>query len=106
LNYGARDEIVDAARQLCAEAAAGRLAPEALVPARLAAALYTAALPPVDLLIRTAGERRLSNFLLWQACGAVYYSTPACWPEFRRGHFQAALCDYAARLTAERTAPS
>jgi undecaprenyl diphosphate synthase len=96
LNYGAQDEILEAARRLCAEAAQGKLDPARLDCERFAAALYTAHLPPVDLLIRTAGEQRLSNFLLWQACGAFFHVTEACWPEFRRPHFRAALLDYAA----------
>jgi undecaprenyl diphosphate synthase len=96
LNYGAHDELVDAARRLCALAAKGELRPDAITKELLADALYTAELPPVDLLIRTAGERRLSNFLLWQACGACFYPAAVCWPEFRRRHFRDALIAYAA----------
>ena len=53
-------------------------------------ALFTSGMPPVDLLIRTAGERRLSNFLLWQACGAEFHVTPVCWPEFDAEELKAA----------------
>jgi len=84
LNYGARDEITRAVRALADEAVAGRLRPEAIGEADIAARLDTAGLPDPDLMIRTAGEMRLSNFLLWQASYAEYYSTPACWPEFDR----------------------
>jgi undecaprenyl diphosphate synthase len=97
LNYGGRDEIVEAVRSLCAQAARGELDPRTLDATQLGSALYTADLPPVDLLIRTAGERRLSNFLLWQAGGAVFHVAPQCWPEFRRAQLDLALQEYAAR---------
>jgi undecaprenyl diphosphate synthase len=104
LNSGGRDEIVEAARRLCEQAARGELDPQAIDAERLAAGLYSADLPPVDLLIRTAGERRLSNFLLWQACGAAFHVAPACWPEFRRKQLSAALEEHATR-PGETTAP-
>ena len=83
LNYGGRDEIVRAARLLAEKVARGELSPAHVDEAAMAAELYTADLPPVDLIIRTSGEHRLSNFLLWQAAYAEYYFTPVFWPDFR-----------------------
>jgi undecaprenyl diphosphate synthase len=102
LNYGGRTEIADAARRLAAEAAAGRIDLDALGPDELEAALsrfcYQPDMPPLDLLVRTAGERRLSNFLLWQAAYAELRTTDVCWPEFREEDLEAALADYATRV--------
>ncbi len=97
LNYGARQEMVAAARQLAAEVAAGRLRPEQIDEACFAAALQTHALPDPDLIIRTSGELRLSNFLLWQASYAEFWFTDTLWPDFGKEEFQAALDDYARR---------
>lgn len=82
LNYGSQNEIVRAARALAAQAAAGELDPAAIGPEDIAAHLDTADLPPLDLLIRTSGEQRLSNFLLWQAAYAELYFTERFWPDF------------------------
>jgi len=82
INYGGRDEIVRAMRRLAAEAAAGRLAPGDIDEARVSDCLDTAGLPEVDLLIRTAGEMRTSNFLPWQSAYAEFWSTEKCWPDF------------------------
>nr|WP_235945319.1 polyprenyl diphosphate synthase [Thermaurantiacus tibetensis] len=82
LNYGAQDELVRAVRRLAAEAAAGRLDPEKLEAADIEAMLDTAAFAPVDLIIRSSGEVRLSNFLLWQAAYAELWFTPVLWPDF------------------------
>ncbi len=97
LNYGARAELVGAARALAREAAEGRLAPEAINEDVLDARLETADLPPLDLLVRTSGEVRLSNFLLWQAAYAELYFTPTLWPDFDEEALQAALAHYAGR---------
>ena len=97
LNYGARDEILNAVRSVAARVAAHEIRPEEITAELLEQSLFTAGLPPLDLLIRTAGERRLSNFLLWQACGAEFYVAPACWPDFRRGDLDAAILEYARR---------
>jgi undecaprenyl diphosphate synthase len=97
LNYGAHNEILGAARRLAVRAAAGELDPEAITAEVFEDALDTAGMPPLDLLIRTAGERRLSNFLLWQARGAVFHVTPVCWPEFRRPHLERAIRESALR---------
>lgn len=97
VNYGSRAEIVAAARRLAREAAAGRLDPESIDEAAFAARLDTAGMPDPDLLIRTAGEMRVSNFLLWQISYAELWVTPVPWPEFAEEHLDEALADYARR---------
>ncbi len=97
LDYGSRDEIVEAARSLARDCAAGRLDPESIDEAAFAGRLWTAGLPDPDLLIRTAGERRLSNYLLWQISYAELHVCDACWPEFGRAELDVALADFAGR---------
>jgi len=97
LSYGGRAEITEAARQLAAECRDGRLQPEEISEELLAARLYTAGLPDPDLLIRTGGESRLSNFLLWQLSYAEIYITETLWPDFRKEQLQAALADFQGR---------
>jgi undecaprenyl diphosphate synthase len=97
LSYGGRDELVRAARRLAEQVAAGRLDPSQIEPVTLAAALDTAGLPEPDLLIRTSGELRISNFLLWQIAYAEIYVTPVLWPDFRRRHLLEALADFQKR---------
>jgi undecaprenyl diphosphate synthase len=97
LSYGGRESIVRAARKLARAAADGRLRPEAIGEAHLARALDTRALPPPDLVIRTSGEQRLSNFLLWECAYAELYFTDVLWPDFGREHLEAALAAYAER---------
>lgn len=97
LNYGAQDEIVRAARGLAAEAAAGRLDPASIDAEMIAARLDTAELPPPDLVIRTSGEQRLSNFLLWQAAYAELVFTEQLWPDFDGGSLLAAVSAFGAR---------
>ena len=97
INYGSRGEIVAAARAIARDAAAGRLDPDAIDEAAFAARLDTAGMPDPDLLIRTAGEMRVSNFLLWQISYAELWVTPIAWPEFAEEHLDAALADYARR---------
>ncbi len=97
LSYGGRDEIITAARALAAECLAGGLAPADITAQLLEKHLYTAGLPDPDLLIRTGGETRLSNFLLWQASYAELYFSETLWPDFRRADFLAALADYRQR---------
>jgi undecaprenyl diphosphate synthase len=82
LNYGAQDEMVQAVQRLAARVAAGEIAAEAIVAADIDGALYTAGLPPLDLMVRTSGEQRLSNFMLWQAAYAELYFTDTLWPDF------------------------
>ncbi len=97
VDYGGREEIVAAAQRIAAQACAGSLAIDAIDEAVVGACLHTAALPDPDLLIRTSGERRLSNFLLWQLAYAEMHFTEARWPEFKRHHFARALTDFAQR---------
>jgi undecaprenyl diphosphate synthase len=96
-NYGGRQEIAAAARALAAEVAAGRLDPAAITPERLAASLSTAGLPDPDLIIRTSGEQRLSNFLLWQAAYAEFVFLPMFWPDFDRAALESAIRAYHGR---------
>ena len=96
-NYGARDEIARAAQALAADVAAGRLAPEDITAQRLASRLDTAGIPDPDLVIRTSGEERLSNFLLWQAAYAELVFVPEFWPDFDREVFLRALDAYSRR---------
>ncbi len=97
VNYGSRAEIVDAVQAIAREVAAGRLAPDRISEDEIAEHLYTAGMPDPDLLIRTAGEMRVSNFLLWQISYAELWVTGTCWPEFRRPDLIEALRDYASR---------
>jgi undecaprenyl diphosphate synthase len=97
INYGGRTEIADAARSLAEKVARGELDPASIDEETFAQALYTAGMPDPDLLIRTAGEMRISNYLLWQISYAELWVTDACWPDFTREHLHAALRDFAAR---------
>ncbi len=97
VNYGARAEIVEAARRLAEEARAGRVDPAAIDEEAFAAHLDTAGMPDPDLLIRTAGEMRVSNFLLWQISYAELWVTDAAWPDFDESLLAAAIASYAAR---------
>lgn len=98
LNYGGRAEIVHAARSLAAAARRGELCPEAIGEEELSRELQTYPLPDPDLVIRTAGEKRLSNFLVWQAAYAELYFTEVLWPEFDRQILVDALRDYQRRV--------
>lgn len=84
LSYGGRDEIVAAARKIAAEVVAGRLQAEEITEAVFSSYLYTQGMPEPDLLIRTSGEMRISNFLLWQIAYTEIYVTSTLWPDFRR----------------------
>lgn len=97
IDYGGRDELTTAVRQLCRAVADGQLRPEQIDEARIASCLYTAELPDPDLLIRTGGEMRVSNFLLWQISYAELWVTSKAWPEFSRADFLTAIGDYSAR---------
>ena len=97
LNYGARSEIAAAARKLATKAAGNELEPGEIDEAAVGAELMTNDLPELDLLIRTSGEKRLSNFLLWQAAYAELIFTDALWPDFDEGAFRSALDEYAGR---------
>ena len=97
LNYGGRAELTDAVRAIAAAVADGRLRPEEVDERTVSSALSTAGLPDPDLLIRTAGEMRLSNFLLWQVSYAEIYVTDVLWPDFDEAEFHKALKAYAGR---------
>ena len=97
INYGGRAELTRAARTLAERVKAGELQPEAITEETLAGALYTAGLPDVDLLIRTSGEQRLSNFLLWQCAYAEFLFPERLWPDFSVADYDAALMAYARR---------
>ncbi len=109
LNYGGRADIVDAARRIMAE---GRIAPDRLDEKAFGDHLSTAGIPDPDLLIRTSGEKRISNFLLWQIAYTELHVSPVLWPDFRRGHLLEALLDYQGRerrfgdVSAPRTPPA
>jgi undecaprenyl diphosphate synthase len=97
VNYGSRSEIVDAARAIALEVAAGKIAPDAIDEDTIAGHLYTAGMSDPDLVIRTAGEMRVSNYLLWQISYAEFWVTEKCWPEFGATDLHAAFLDFAAR---------
>ncbi len=92
-NYAGRTELVDAFRRL----AESGIAPESIDENTISAALYTAGLPDPDLVVRTGGEQRLSNFLIWQSAYAEFYSTEVLWPDFGADAFDAALLEFARR---------
>ncbi|MHB1459715.1 MAG: isoprenyl transferase [Armatimonadota bacterium] len=98
INYGGRAEIVDAMRMIAVKVAAGELSPEQIDEQTVEAQLYTAGLPDPDLLIRTAGEKRLSNFLIWQTAYSELHITPTLWPDFTLAHLVAAIDDYQKRV--------
>ena len=110
LSYAGRNEIARAARQLAAEAASGAVSPEAITEEDLAARLDTAGMPDPDLVVRTSGEVRVSNFLLWQAAYAEFVFTDVLWPDFGKAEFLQVLDEYARRdrrfgLTGEQDEP-
>ena len=96
-NYGSREELAEAARVLAREAAAGRLDPERITPEMLGQSMQSAGIPDADLVIRSGGERRLSNFLLWQAAYAEFVFTDKLWPDFGAADLEAALAEFARR---------
>lgn len=97
LSYGGRQEIVRAARLLAEQVAAGRLRPEEIDEAALGRQLFTADIPDPDLLIRTSGEKRISNFLLWQCAYAEMVFSDTLWPDFCRGDLEDAIRDFRKR---------
>ncbi len=97
VNYGGHAEITEAVKQLGKEITNGILRPEQITEAMLEDKLYTHGLPPPDLLIRTGGEKRLSNFLLWQMAYTELYFTDTLWPDFNEEHLELALEDFAKR---------
>ena len=97
LSYGGRDEIASAARQIADAVRAGHLAPEAIDEACFARHLFTSALPDPDLLIRTSGEQRISNFLLWQTAYSEFVFTETLWPDFSKQDLEQAVEDFNGR---------
>jgi undecaprenyl diphosphate synthase len=97
LNYGSRQEIVDAARQISVSVAGGKIRPEEINEELFGSFLYTAGIPDPDLLVRTSGEMRLSNFLLWQLSYAELYFPKKYWPDFGKADFEKAIQAYQAR---------
>lgn len=97
LNYGSRNEIVEAVRKISTQVKGGQLAVEGITEETVSAALYTRDLPDPDLLIRTSGEQRISNFLLWQSSYTEFYFTKKYWPDFDEGEFVKAVEDYQRR---------
>jgi undecaprenyl diphosphate synthase len=96
-NYGARDEIVDACRRLALDVQHGRVKPEEIDEVRVGRALYTDGVPDPDLLIRTSGEMRVSNFLLWQIAYTELWVTPTRWPDFEARDLYLAVADFQQR---------
>lgn len=97
LSYGGRAEIVAAVREIAREVASGNLAPEAIDEDCVARNLFTAALPDPDLLIRTSGEQRISNFLLWQSAYSEFVFTKTLWPDFSKPDLEAAIEEFCGR---------
>ena len=102
LNYGGRDEIVDAVRALARAVRAGAIDPEDIDEAAVARALYTDGMPDPDLLIRTSGEMRVSNFLLWQIAYTELWVTPTLWPDFGARDLYVAVADFQRRRSPVR----
>ncbi|WP_281887574.1 isoprenyl transferase [Paenibacillus sp. YYML68] len=97
LNYGSRKEMISGVQRIAQEAAAGRLRPEDINEELFSQYMLTAPLPDPDLLIRTSGELRISNFMLWQLAYSELYFTELCWPEFNEQHFYMAIQEYQRR---------
>jgi undecaprenyl diphosphate synthase len=97
ISYGGRAEIARAARRLAERVERGELHPAEIDESQVAGELFTAGLPDPDLLIRTSGEQRISNFLLWQLAYTEMFVTPVLWPDFRRRHLFHAIYDYQQR---------
>jgi undecaprenyl diphosphate synthase len=97
VNYGSRTEIADAARAIAADVQQGKLALEQIDEKTFAEHLYMPYLPDLDLLIRTSGEMRVSNFMLWQLSYAEFVPMPVLWPDFRRRHLRQAILTYQSR---------
>ncbi|HEX6810496.1 MAG TPA: polyprenyl diphosphate synthase [Planctomycetota bacterium] len=98
ISYGGRQELVDVMQAIAARVQAGTLRPEAIDENVIRQHLYQPDLPDPDLLIRTAGEKRLSNFLLWQMSYAEIHTSDVCWPDFGKEHLEAAFRDYGSRV--------
>jgi undecaprenyl diphosphate synthase len=94
LNYSSRIEITDAVRAICLDATSGRLDPADITPETIQSRLYTAEYPDPDLLVRTSGEMRLSNFMLWQLSYTEFYISPKLWPDFGKQDLRQAIAEF------------
>jgi undecaprenyl diphosphate synthase len=97
LSYSGRWEITDAVKKLCRDAVSGKIDPESVDACMVESYLATSFMPDPELLIRTSGEKRISNFLLWQLAYTELYFTPVLWPDYRKEHFYEAIIDYQRR---------
>jgi undecaprenyl diphosphate synthase len=97
LSYSGRWELTDAVKKMCQDARSGKLDPDSIDSALLESYLVTSFMPDPELLIRTSGERRISNFLLWQLAYTELYFTPVLWPDYRKEHFYEAIIDFQRR---------
>lgn len=97
LNYGSRDEIISAVKELCKDVQKGKVAPEDIDEKFISQKLYAADVPDPDLIIRTSGEKRISNFLLWQCAYSEFWYTDVLWPAFKKEHVMQAIKDYQIR---------
>jgi undecaprenyl diphosphate synthase len=97
ISYGSRAEIAAAARSLAADAVSGKIRPDEIAEEHVQSRLLTAGMPDPDLLVRTSGEQRISNFLLWQLAYAELYMSPVLWPDFRQQHLYEAILDFQSR---------
>lgn len=97
LNYGGRDEIISASRALAEKCASGEMSPEQITETMFEQQLYTAEMPPLDMIIRPSGEQRLSNFLIWQAAYAEFVFMDVLWPDFTKKDLEYAINVYAGR---------
>lgn len=96
-NYGSRQEMTDAVKHLAQEVAAGRLTPDAITEEAISSSLYSANIPDPDVILRTSGEQRLSNFLLWQAAYSEFIFVDCFWPDFDRAQLESALVEFGRR---------
>ncbi len=99
INYGGREEIIDATRAILTAYEQGALDAASLDESAIAGYLYGNPCPDIDLVIRTSGEWRLSNFMLWRTAHAIFFSTPILWPDFQREHLQEAIRNYAKQIS-------
>jgi undecaprenyl diphosphate synthase len=97
LSYSSRSELLRAVRDIADDVSLGKLNPRDIDENTISSRLHTSSLPDPELLIRTSGEMRISNFLLWQLAYSELYFTPVCWPDFRKEHLRAALENYSKR---------
>jgi len=98
LSYGGRNELVDAAKTMAQMAAEGKIKPEDITQELMASCLYNADIPDIDLVIRTSGEKRISNFMLWRAAYSEFFFTECLWPDFDRAELDRAVADFSGRV--------